>query len=284
MIKTYYTLAKPGIIYGNVLVAAGGFWLASGRHVHLLLFGAMVFGLALIIGSACVFNNYMDRDIDRLMERTAKRSLVTGIVSPSSSLLYATALGVAGSVILLLFTNALTLALALLGHFFYVVVYGLTKRKTVYGTLIGSISGSLPPVVGYCAVTNHLDIVALLLFLLLVAWQMPHFYAIALYRKAEYAAAGIPVLPVVSGEATAKLHIIAYIGAYCGVAVLLMLYGPAKYLYLILTLGIGLFWMRTSFVALREPTSKQGARKSFRVSLIAITAWCFTIPLDAWVR
>ena len=281
VVKTYYALAKPGIIYGNILVAAGGYLLAAQRHVHIGTLVLMLLGLSLIIGSACVFNNYLDRDIDVLMKRTKKRALVTGLISPLSSIIYATVIGLLGVSILAVFTNWLTVSIALIGHFFYVVVYGFAKRRSVHGTLVGSISGALPPLVGYCAATNRLDLGALLLFVLLVAWQMPHFYAIALYRKNEYSAANIPVLPVVKGEQEAKRQIFFYIIAYLLCAILLTLFGYTGYPYLVITIGIGLAWLRLGLQGFKQAESEIWARKTFRFSLIVITAWCFVIPLDA---
>jgi len=156
-LKTYYYLTKPGIIRGNAVTAAAGFLLAAGLHPDLGLFLATLVGLSLIVASACVLNNCLDRRIDAAMARTQRRALVRGLVSTRAAIIYATILGLTGAALLAAFTNLLTLGLALFGLFAYVVLYGIAKRRTVHGTVVGSISGAVPPVVGYTAVTGSLD-------------------------------------------------------------------------------------------------------------------------------
>ncbi|MDE2589744.1 MAG: heme o synthase, partial [Patescibacteria group bacterium] len=194
-IKTYYLLTKPGIIYGNTITTVAGFLLASQGKIYFGLFMATLFGVSFVIASACVINNYLDRKIDKKMARTQKRALVTHAISPSHALVFATILGILGFLDLVVFTNGITFMIGLIGYIDYIVLYGLSKRKSIYGTLVGSISGATPIAAGYTAVTNRFDIAALLLFLIMVFWQMPHFYAIAIYRLKDYVAAGIPVLP-----------------------------------------------------------------------------------------
>ena len=175
MFKLYYQLTKPGIVYGNAIAAVSGFFLAAKGHINLQLFIGMLTGVCFVIASSGVFNNYIDRGIDRKMERTKKRALAAGLISVKSALIYGLALGIAGFAILSFFTNLLTVALGLIGVFFYLVMYGIWKRKSIHGTIIGSISGSIPLVAGYCTVTNRFDIGAGILFLILAIWQMPHF-------------------------------------------------------------------------------------------------------------
>ncbi len=214
MFKAYYQLTKPGIIYGNAITTVAGFFLASKGHFNLGLFLAALIGISLVIASGCVFNNYIDKDLDATMERTKNRALVTGAISVRGAIVFGAILGLLGLATLGLLTNTLTAEIALLGLFFYVVLYSLAKRRSVYGTIVGSISGAVPPVVGYCAVTGRFDLGALILFLILVFWQMPHFYAIAIFRQQDYTAAGLPVLPVVKGLRTTKIHILFYILAF----------------------------------------------------------------------
>src|SRR5579872_2970145 len=183
--RDYYKLTKPGIVYGNVFTTIAAFLFAirwrfeSFQSIELFL--ATVFGISFVIGSACVFNNYLDRDIDKRMERTQKRALVTGAISTRSALMYGTILGLVGFILLGVFVNVLTALIALVGFIFYVILYGIAKRGSHWGAVVGSVSGAVPIVVGYTAVTNQLDLTALILFLVLVFWQMPHFYAIAIY-------------------------------------------------------------------------------------------------------
>ena len=168
MIRAYYYLTKPGIIYGNALPAIAGFLLASKGIFDIRLFFSMLIGLSLIIGSSCAFNNIADAEIDAKMERTKKRAMVTGAISKTSAIIFASILGIAGTTVLLLFTNHYALFTALLGMFFYLALYTPLKRKTVYGTIIGAVAGATPPVVGYVAVTNNFDTAALLLFFILI--------------------------------------------------------------------------------------------------------------------
>jgi len=281
-IKAYYRLAKPGIIYGNLLSALAGFLLASGRNFHPALLLAMVFGLASIIGASCVGNNVMDRRIDQLMARTRKRALVTGNISARNALLYCVLLYALGILILRIWVNLLTLNVALFGSFAYLLLYGLGKRKTVHGTLIGSISGAVPPVVGYTAVTGRLDVAALLLFLVLVFWQMPHFYAIALFRSEDYRAAGIPVLPVVTGVKATKIQIMCYIIAYAISTTLLTFYGYTGIIYLLGVLLISIYWFSKGYTKYQLPPEKWG-RMMFGTSLIALLAWCALTALSPWL-
>lgn len=215
MIKQYLQVTKPGIIFGNLISVVGGFLLASKGNIDYPLFLATLVGVSLVVASGCVFNNYIDRDIDKKMERTKNRVLVKGLIQPKISLVYATLLGIAGGALLYFAANALSMWLALAGFIIYVGVYSLyMKRNSVYGTLIGSLSGAAPPVIGYCAVSNEFDAGALILLLIFSLWQMPHSYAIAIFRFKDYQAANIPVLPVVKGISVAKNHITLYILAF----------------------------------------------------------------------
>ena len=196
MLKRYLLVTKPGIIFGNLISVVGGFFLSSKGSLELDLFLATLVGVSLVIASGCVFNNYIDRDIDCLMERTRNRVLVQGLIGPRATLGYATGLGIVG-VALLYWVNPLSAALGGLGFVVYVGLYTLwLKRRSVYGTLVGSLSGATPPVIGYCAVSNEFDSGALILLLIFSLWQMPHSYAIAIFRFKDYQAAAIPVLPV----------------------------------------------------------------------------------------
>jgi protoheme IX farnesyltransferase len=195
VIKEYYELAKPGIIYGNALTATAGFFLASPESLAEagLLFATMLIGLSLIIASACVFNNYFDRDIDAKMERTKNRALAAGRIPAHRALTFAAILGLLGALVLWLYTTTLALGVALVGFGVYVFLYTPLKHKTPHALWVGAIAGATPPVVGYTAVTATLDWYALALFTFLFLWQIPHFLSIALYRHEEYQAAGIPL-------------------------------------------------------------------------------------------
>jgi protoheme IX farnesyltransferase len=281
--KDFYRLAKPGIIYGNIITTIAAFLFASRWHfaglASLWLFIATVVGLSFVIGSACVFNNYIDRDIDRKMSRTRERALVTGIISVRSALIYGTILGLIGFALLGLFVNILTDLIALVGFVFYVVIYGLAKRGSEWGAVVGSIPGAVPILVGYTALTNHLDITALILFLVLVFWQMPHFYAIAMYRLDEYKAAGIPVLPAEKGMRTTKIHILFYIIAFILATSALWVFGFAGYVYLAVVLVLGLIWLARSVQGFTARDDTKWAKKLFLFSLIVLLGFCVAIAV-----
>jgi protoheme IX farnesyltransferase len=194
VIKSYYRLTKPGIIYGNAIVAAAAFIFGSHDGIDWTKFFFMLVGLSFVIGSACVFNNYYDRGIDARMERTKKRALVTGKISNTSALIFGVILLALGIIALHHHTNMLALEWALVGFIIYVFVYTPLKAKTGLAVFVGAVAGATPPVVGYTAATNSLDIFALLLFAFLFLWQLPHFFAIARHRYSEYQAAGVPLL------------------------------------------------------------------------------------------
>lgn len=269
LLKDYYLLTKPGIIRGNAITATAGFFLATGSTLDIRTFLAMLGGLSFVIASGCVFNNYIDRGIDKKMSRTKDRALVSGTISPRVALIYGVILLITGVLLLAVYTNKLTAAIALLGFVFYVAVYGVAKRKSVHGTVVGSISGAVPPVVGYCAVTNDVDLVAALLFLILVLWQMPHFYAIAMYRLQDYRAAGIPVLPIVKGLDATKKQMTIYVLAFAAVAPWLWVIGYTGYMYLAVVLVLSALWIRLS---LQSDVSDAWAGKMFGFSLVILTS------------
>jgi protoheme IX farnesyltransferase len=282
-IRNYYKLAKPGIIYGNVLTTVAAFLFATRWHFHgvhtLYLFLATVVGISFVIGSACVFNNYFDMDIDAKMSRTKDRALVTGIISVRSAIIYAYILGIIGFALLLLYVNILTSVIALFGFIMYVVVYGYAKRKTHWGAVIGSIPGAVPIVVGYTAVTNQLDLTALTLFFVLVFWQMPHFYAIAIRRLDEYTAAGIPVLPAKKGIRETKIHILLYIIAYLASVWLLAFFGHLGYVYLVVVLLFAARWIMLAFGLLSTSDNQKAAKRLFIFSLIVLLTFSVAIAV-----
>lgn len=268
MFRDYYYLTKPGIIYGNLVTTTAGFMLAGKGHISILGLLTILGGVTLVIASACVVNNYTDRKLDTKMTRTKQRALASGRISGANAAVFGLSLGFLGLLILGLFTNILTFLLGLIAYFVYVVLYGITKRRSVHGTLVGSIAGALSPVAGYTSVTNNLDAVALLLFLLLVFWQMPHFYAIAMYRFKDYKAAGLPVLPVKKGMEATKIQIVLYIVAFTVTGMFFTLSGYTHALFLIIILGLGLSWLHKGVQGFNTADDKVWARKMFIYSLV----------------
>lgn len=283
MFKAYYRLTKPGIIYGNLLTATGGFLLASQRDIDPWLMLALLAGTSLVIGSACVFNNYIDRGIDKKMARTKLRPLISGQIKGSHALVYGLALGVAGFTILGLWTNWLTFLVGAIGFVDYLVFYSIWKRRSTLGTLVGSIAGATPVTAGYTAVTGVFDTGALLVFLVLVFWQMPHFYAIAIRRRKDYAMARLPVLPVEKNILTAKKHIIFYIALFIVATVLLTIAGYTGFVYLGIMAFFGLRWLWLGFQGFAVKDTDRWALRMFMLSLGVILGFSIAISLDAWL-
>ena len=260
-IRQFYKLTKPGIIYGNAIHLVAGALLAYRYGLSLGAFMGVLAGTSLVIASACVANNYIDRNIDRLMARTKDRALAAGLISARAAAMYAAVLAVAGFAILVLYTNWLVVAIGVVAFIFYVVFYGWAKRHTVHSTLIGSIPGALPAMAGYVAISGVLDEGAWLIFLLVVAWQMPHFYAISLFRKKDYATARLPVLGVIASESVVRQSMVAYASLYTVLIVILVIGGnigllPGAVLW------VGAVWW---LVAMRERNPKQPIESWARV-------------------
>ena len=281
-LRGYVQVTKPGIIMGNLISVAGGFLLAAQGNVDVTLMLATMLGLSLVVASGCAINNCIDRDIDAKMQRTCKRVTVTGELSISSVLMFGLGLGAIGFAMLAIFTNSLAVLFAAIGYGVYVGVYSLyMKRNSVYGTLVGSFSGAVPPVVGYCAVTGQMDMGAGILLLMFSLWQMPHSYAIAIFRFDDYAAANIPVLPVAEGMAKAKLHIVLYIAVFALVSVLLPLAGYTGIAFTAVTCATSFWWLAMALKGYRQDINLQSwARQVFGFSIITITALSVTMALD----
>lgn len=283
MFKKYYRLAKPGIIYGNSLNVLAGFFLACGiaRTFDAWRMIAVLVGSALVMASGCVVNNYIDRGIDRRMHRTKKRALVTGDVPVAAALAYAAALGLAGFATLTAWTNWLTVGVGVIGWVFYVGFYSWGKRASIHGTLIGSVSGAIPPVAGYTAVAGHLDGAALDLFLILVTWQMPHFYAIAMFRLQDYAAAKLPVWPVKKGMYSTKVQIAGYVAAFGIASLMLTAFGYTGYVYASGAIALSVAWYYKATQGFRTDDDVRWARNMFFFSLIVTLGIDFLLSVGA---
>ncbi|HSX44651.1 MAG TPA: heme o synthase [Candidatus Saccharimonadales bacterium] len=282
--KTYLSLTKPGIIRGNLMLATAGFLLASKSQIDWGNLATVLVSIMLIIASACVFNNFIDREIDKKMARTQKRALVNGLVSGRNALIYASILGLAGLIILAKYTNGLTFLAGTIGFVDYVVIYGLAKRRSTLSTLIGSISGAMPLVAGYLAVTNHFNAVVIVLFLIMVFWQMAHFFAIAIYRYDDYKAAGLPVLPVKKTIKSAKQQIISYIVAY-DLSILYLGYSAKmSKIYFIVAGLMGLWWLVLGIKLWPNKDDQTWGKRMFLVSLVEITLFSILLSVDAFFK
>lgn len=283
-IHAYYSLTKPGVLYGNVITAAAGFFLASGRHVDFWLFLALIVGTTLVIASACVINNYFDQDIDSIMERTKKRALVSGQVKPQNAFIFGVILGILGMLVLVAYTNWLVVAIGVVGFIDYVVLYGmLSKRMSVHGTLVGSISGATPILAGYVGAAGHIDFGAVLVFAALFFWQMPEFYSIAIFRQKEYKAAHVPVISVVRGVERTKREIMYYTVAFVISSLLLSVHGSTGYIYFSIMAALGMYWIWLAIKGLQTDNNIAWARKMFHFSLVVLLAYSFLIAIAPWL-
>nr|WP_205174251.1 heme o synthase [Bacillus pakistanensis] len=238
--KDFLALIKIGIVNSNLITTFTGMWLAFYfTNTHFLnsldtMFLTLV-GSSLIIAGSCSINNYIDRDIDPLMERTKDRPTVTGKINGTKAIVIGMTMITIGTIFLFM-TTITAGVIGVIGVFSYVVLYSLwSKRKLVSNTIIGSISGAVPPLIGWAAVDANLSQMAWMLFLMMFIWQPPHFYALAMKRCEEYRAANIPMLPVVKGFATTKLHIVLWVAALLPLP------------FFLLDLGIPFFILATAF-------------------------------------
>ncbi len=282
MFKKYYEMTKPGIIYGNAITAIAGFLLASKGNIKLSLLLETIIGTSLIIGSACVFNNYLDRNIDEVMSRTKKRALVIGSVAKKNAIIFGAILGIVGFIIIGAYTNNIVFYIGVIAFVDYVVLYGLSKRLSTHGTLVGSIAGAAPIVAGYCAVRGQIDSGAIILFIILALWQMPHFYAIAMYRFNDYKRAKIPVLPVKRGMTITKIQILIYVLAFICATTTLTIYGYTNNFYLVIVLVVGLGWLFIGLKGFRTKNNILWARKMFFYSLVTLLIFSFLISVNSW--
>ncbi|HEY1835255.1 MAG TPA: heme o synthase [Candidatus Saccharimonadales bacterium] len=281
MLKAYYELAKPERTLANVIMAASGFLFASRWHVAWPLFFFTLIGIALIIASACIVNNYTDRGLDEKMARAKHRALVTGAVSKQKALIAAIVLGLVGFAILAVHVNWLVVVLGAIAYVDYVVLYGWVKRRSVHGALAGTISGAMPIVAGYCAVTDHVDAAAIVLFLIMALWQMPHFYAIAIYRLKDYRHAGVPVMPAKKGIYATKQQIVLYTFAFIVAALMLNAFSSTGYTYALVMAALGLAWLWLAVQGFSADNDAAWAKRFFMFSLVINLALAIMIPLGA---
>lgn len=286
MIGSYYQLIKPRVMYGNLITTIAGFLFAANSRIDWVLFIATTVGTALVISSACVINNYLDQDIDALMDRTKSRPLIAGEVSGQGAVIFGAALGIVGLGILIMFTNWLVVAVGVFGWVVYVWLYGaLGKRKSVHGTLVGSLSGAAPILAGYVAVTNSLDWTGLLLFAVLFFWQMPEFYAISIYRRREYAKAGIPVSSVIRGVKPTIDQIFVYTVITVACSLLLAFSPLASLTYLCVMLIFGMRWLQIAVEGLVIPSidRETWSRRMFGFSLVVLVVFSVIISVNPYI-
>jgi protoheme IX farnesyltransferase len=276
--RNYFELTKPKVVALIVFTAIVGTLLASPGlpPLHAMLWGNL--GIALASACAATINHVLDRRIDEQMSRTRGRPLPTGALSERQALVFAAILGVASMTVLSLLVNLLTAVLTFVSLIGYAVIYTVwLKRATSQNIVIGGAAGAAPPVLGWTAVTSSVDPNALLLFLIIFAWTPPHFWALAIARKDEYARAGIPMLPVTHGVEFTRLHVLLYTVLLTLVTLLPYLTGMSGLIYLAAALVLNGFFLYYA-LALKISTRQELPMKVFRFS-VKYLMWLFAALL-----
>ena len=266
--RDYLELCKPNVVALMILTSVIGMVLATQQSVPLsiLIFGNL--GIALCAGSAAAVNHIVDRHVDDKMARTLNRPLAQGRITPRQAILFALITGLLGMAILLIFTNVLTAWLTLASLVGYAFIYTMfLKRATPQNIVIGGLAGAAPPLLGWTAVTGEVHHNALLLVLIIFAWTPPHFWALAVHRKDEYAKAKIPMLPVTHGERYTKINILLYTLLLIIVTTMPYLTGMFGWLYLVSSLLLGLGFLYWAIVMLRSEGGNSGM-KTFQYSIV----------------
>lgn len=281
--RDYLEMCKPRVVVLMLLCAVVGMILATPGTVPLDLVLSASLGIALVAGSAAVVNHVADQHIDAKMARTESRPVATGRVTNSQAIMFAAVTGVFGMALLWFLVNPLTAWLNLASWVGYGLIYTLyLKRATPQNIVIGGLFGAAPPLFGWTAVTNSIDPGGLLLVLIIFAWTPPHFWALALERKDEYADVGMPMLPVTHGEAYTRLHILLYTILLVVASVLpfvIVMSGP---LYLAGALALGAGFLYWAIVLIRNNNDK-APMETFRYSIVYLGALFLVMLIDHYL-
>ena len=282
--RQFLALTKPRVVQLIVFCAVIGMFLAvPGLPPPATVFFATL-GIALVAGAAAAVNCLVEQKIDALMLRTRGRPLPRGQVTSLSTLVFAGLVGGTGMMVLYAFVNPLTMWLTLATFLGYAVVYTiLLKPATPQNIVIGGASGAMPPVLGWAAVTNQVAPEALLLFLIIFAWTPPHFWALALYRTADYAKAGLPMLPVTHGPEYTRLQIVLYTVVLVLVTMLPYVIRMSGIIYLVAALALGGVFLAYA-IRLYRSYSDSLARATFRYSILYLTALFSALLIDHYLQ
>jgi protoheme IX farnesyltransferase len=281
--RDFLEMTKPRVVLLMLLCALVGMFLAVPGMVPL---GALVFGLpgiALVAGSAAVVNHIADAQIDARMARTQARPVATGRVGMAQGLLFSALLGIAGMLVLYFLVNPLTAWLNLASWVGYGLIYTLyLKRATPQNIVIGGLFGAAPPLFGWAAVSNSVEPGALLMVLIIFAWTPPHFWALALERKDEYALVNVPMLPVTHGEQYTRLHILYYTLILVAVSLLPFAIGMSGWLYLVAALALGGGFLYWAVVLLRN-RNPRAPMETFRYSIVYLGILFTVLLIDHYL-
>ncbi len=280
LVGDYLSLTKPRLSGLVLFTAAGGMWLA-GRPLDWKTWLFAMLGTAGTVGSANTINCVLERESDKFMARTAKRPLPTQRLDSRSALVFALVLGVVALPMLGLGVNPLTGALGALALGSYAFVYTPMKSRTHWAMHVGAFPGALPPLMGWTAATGQIELPGVVLFGILFFWQLPHFIAIALFRKAEYQAAGLTSLPLEKGDDVARLHAVAYIAGLLPFSLAPYFVGVAGELYLGSAAVLGAWFLFVGVKGWRGRLGVDWARQLFVTSLLYLTGLFAALALDA---
>ncbi|AGY91343.1 hypothetical protein SPICUR_01620 [Spiribacter curvatus] len=282
--RDYYELTKPGVVALMVFTAVVGQLLASPGAIPWMALTVGNIGIALAAGSAAAINHLVDRRIDARMKRTEGRPLPTGGLRTSHASLFAGVLGVTGLSLLYFLVNPLTAWLTFGSLIGYAFIYTLfLKRATPQNIVIGGAAGAAPPVLGWVAVTGSIDAHALLLFLIIFTWTPPHFWALAIHRREEYASVDIPMLPVTHGDRFTRWQILFYTVLLVGVTLLPFATGMSGPVYLAGALILGARYLWFGYALLARPDDRSLPMKSFGFSIVYLMALFAVLLVDAYL-
>lgn len=282
--QQFYRLTKPRVVSLIVFTAIIGMFLSVPGAVPLnaLIFGTL--GIALVAGAAAAVNCLVEQKIDSVMARTRGRPLPRGEVNSPETIFFVAVIGGAGLFMLHQWVNPLTMWLTLVTFVGYAIIYTvILKPLTPQNIVIGGASGAMPPVLGWTAVTGEISADALLLFLIIFAWTPPHFWALALYRKLEYAKVGMPMLPVTHGDKFTRLHVLLYTLILCAVTLMPYATKMSGLIYLVTAVILGAVFLYYA-VKIYLDYSDQLARKTFRFSIFYLTVLFSVLLVDHYVR
>lgn len=278
--QNFFALCKPRVSALIVFTAVIGMFLATPNMVPLDVLLAATVGIGMASGAAAAFNCLIEQKIDAKMARTRGRPLPTGQLNSTETFVFATILATLGLGILYVFVNPLTMWLTFATFLGYAVIYTVfLKPATPLNIVIGGASGAMPPILGWAAVNNAVSPESLILFLIIFAWTPPHFWALALYRRDEYAKSGLPMLPVTHGEEFTRQHILLYTIILFAVALMPFGHGMSGLIYLIASVGLNIGFMVYA-IALYRRYSDELAKRTFRFSIIYLMALFAALLVD----
>lgn len=281
--RDFYEMCKPRVVMLMILTAIVGMMLAVPGMVPLdvLILGNV--GIALVAASGAVVNHLIDRKIDILMKRTHNRPMAQGRVDVLQATVFAVVIGVAGMAILLFWVNPLCAWLTLGSFVGYAFIYtGYLKHATPQNIVIGGLSGAMPPLLGWSAVTGTIEPDALILVLIIFAWTPPHFWALAIHRKEEYAKSGVPMLPVTHGERVTKIHIVVYTAMLLVASIFPFFSGMSSWLYLLSAVALGAGFMAWSLLLMYRPKPTT-AMDTFKYSILYLALLFVALVVDHYL-